>query len=85
MKNTCTKPNGAGSRVGGRDGQGEGACWGENGDNYTWTTIKKIKKKKENKTKLKKISYLLSTRNPHQYFKYKDKDKKKTPEFSGIQ
>ena len=37
-----------GARIeGGRQGWvGHGAWWGENGDNYTWTAIKKIKLKK---------------------------------------
>ena len=35
MKDTRTKPKGVGLRVGGGDGWGRGAWWGENGDNCT--------------------------------------------------
>ena len=35
MKDTWTKPKGEGLRVGGRDGWGGVAWWGENGDNCT--------------------------------------------------
>ena len=45
MKDPWTKPpRGWVSRVGGGDGWGGGAWWGENGDNCTCTTIKKINK-----------------------------------------
>ena len=35
IKDTWTKPKGVGLRVGGGDGWGRGAWWGENGDNCT--------------------------------------------------
>ena len=41
IKDTWTKPKGVVSRVGGGDGWGRGIWWGENGDNCTFTTIKK--------------------------------------------
>ena len=47
IKDTWTKPRGVGSRVGGGDGWSEGEWWGGNGENYTSTTIKKVKKRKK--------------------------------------
>ena len=44
--------------MGSGDGWGGGETWGENGDNYMWTTIKK--------KKLKKKEYFLD-KNIHMY------------------
>ena len=39
------KAKGVGTRVGSGGGWGGGEWWEENGDNYTWTIIKKCGKK----------------------------------------
>ena len=45
------KAKGVGLRVGGGDGWDRGEWWGKNGDNCTWTTIKKKKHWKKIKIK----------------------------------
>ena len=53
-KGPMDKAKGGSVRVGSGGGEGRGLWWGENGDNWTWTTIQKNYRNK----KIKKRSYV---------------------------